>query len=599
MSFLVGVDVGGFSVKVSCIEKKRGKNILVDFFSFRTPYTQKFSLDGKEFVNQLVSFLPARVWERAYVGVNIYFSPVSVLTLDLPKMKKKELNIAVITEAKRRIIPPPEPDTLFEYAISGEIKKDEATHYKILVVRTERNFIDEILHVFEVLEETYPVFISPLCFTLAEFFSPYLSKEKDTAVIDMGFDSIDISILQRGKLSFYRNIKFGLKDITSHFSEVLGLEIEEIERIIKEKGVPQIDVDFSDRVKIAEEIMRQKYGVSKKQEEVNILELRMLWQTEMERIIQEIRRTFVYYRKQEERNVETLIFLGGGSKIKGLIEFLNTQIGGELKKLDSLVDIEVPPAKKEFREELSVFTPSLSLALGIPLNKREIETINFLPLSLKKREHKLIWQIEIVVIGAIFLVFSFLGWVRLSVVNLTLKNKIKKIDEKLKTIPTLLATLSEFKQRNAIIKEKSEAIGRLLRERVDFPSLLKDIASRVPKKIFLLSLKIEKKAGLRVLDTSGEQEIGEEAQNDNSNFSSSSSYSVYVLKIEGGVFSDYEEFIEVVESFKEELERSGYFKRIIINFPPLKKISPVIRKNNFQLTQEEFRRFDLEAEIVR
>jgi len=599
MSFLVGVDVGGFSVKVSCIEKKRGKNILVDFFSFRTPYTQKFSLDGKEFVNQLVSFLPARVWERAYVGVNIYFSPVSVLTLDLPKMKKKELNIAVITEAKRRIIPPPEPDTLFEYAISGEIKKDEATHYKILVVRTERNFIDEILHVFEVLEETYPVFISPLCFTLAEFFSPYLSKEKDTAVIDMGFDSIDISILQRGKLSFYRNIKFGLKDITSHFSEVLGLEIEEIERIIKEKGVPQIDVDFSDRVKIAEEIMRQKYGVSKKQEEVNILELRMLWQTEMERIIQEIRRTFVYYRRQEERNVETLIFLGGGSKIKGLIEFLNTQIGGELKKLDSLVDIEVPPAKKEFREELSVFTPSLSLALGIPLNKREIETINFLPLSLKKREHKLIWQIEIVVIGAIFLVFSFLGWVRLSVVNLTLKNKIKKIDEKLKTIPTLLATLSEFKQRNAIIKEKSEAIGRLLRERVDFPSLLKDIASRVPKKIFLLSLKIEKKAGLRVLDTSGEQEIGEEAQNDNSNFSSSSSYSVYVLKIEGGVFSDYEEFIEVVESFKEELERSGYFKRIIINFPPLKKISPVIRKNNFQLTQEEFRRFDLEAEIVR
>jgi len=599
MSFLVGVDVGGFSVKVSCIEKKRGKNILVDFFSFRTPYTQKFSLDGKEFVNQLVSFLPARVWERAYVGVNIYFSPVSVLTLDLPKMKKKELNIAVITEAKRRIIPPPEPDTLFEYAISGEIKKDEATHYKILVVRTERNFIDEILHVFEVLEETYPVFISPLCFTLAEFFSPYLSKEKDTAVIDMGFDSIDISILQRGKLSFYRNIKFGLKDITSHFSEVLGLEIEEIERIIKEKGVPQIDVDFSDRVKIAEEIMRQKYGVSKKQEEVNILELRMLWQTEMERIIQEIRRTFVYYRKQEERNVETLIFLGGGSKIKGLIEFLNTQIGGELKKLDSLVDIEVPPAKKEFREELSVFTPSLSLALGIPLNKREIETINFLPLSLKKREHKLIWQIEIVVIGAIFLVFSFLGWVRLSVVNLTLKNKIKKIDEKLKTIPTLLATLSEFKQRNAIIKEKSEAIGRLLRERVDFPSLLKDIASRVPKKIFLLSLKIEKKAGLRVLDTSGEQEIGEEAQNDNSNFSSSSSYFVYVLKIEGGVFSDYEEFIEVVESFKEELERSGYFKRIIINFPPLKKISPVIRKNNFQLTQEEFRRFDLEAEIVR
>ena len=599
MSFLVGVDVGGFSVKVSCIEKKRGKNILVDFFSFRTPYTQKFSLDGKEFVNQLVSFLPARVWERAYVGVNIYFSPVSVLTLDLPKMKKKELNIAVITEAKRRIIPPPEPDTLFEYAISGEIKKDEATHYKILVVRTERNFIDEILHVFEVLEETYPVFISPLCFTLAEFFSPYLSKEKDTAVIDMGFDSIDISILQRGKLSFYRNIKFGLKDITSHFSEVLGLEIEEIERIIKEKGVPQIDVDFSDRVKIAEEIMRQKYGVSKKQEEVNILELRMLWQTEMERIIQEIRRTFVYYRRQEERNVETLIFLGGGSKIKGLIEFLNTQIGGELKKLDSLVDIEVPPAKKEFREELSVFTPSLSLALGIPLNKREIETINFLPLSLKKREHKLIWQIEIVVIGAIFLVFSFLGWVRLSVVNLTLKNKIKKIDEKLKTIPTLLATLSEFKQRNAIIKEKSEAIGRLLRERVDFPSLLKDIASRVPKKIFLLSLKIEKKAGLRVLDTSGEQEIGEEAQNDNSNFSSSSSYFVYVLKIEGGVFSDYEEFIEVVESFKEELERSGYFKRIIINFPPLKKISPVIRKNNFQLTQEEFRRFDLEAEIVR
>jgi len=598
MPFLVGIDVGRFSVKVSCIEKKRGKNILVDFFSFRTPYTQKFSLDEKEFINQLVSFLPARMWERAYVGVNIYFSPVSVLTLDLPKMKKKELNMAVITEAKRRIIPPPDVNTLFEYAISEEVKKDHATRYRILVVRTEKNFIDEILHVFEMLGETLPVFISPLCFTLAEFFSPHLSKEKDTAVIDMGFDSIDISILQRGKLSFYRNIKFGLKDITSHFSEVLGLEIKEVEKIIKEKGVPQVDVDLSDRVKIAEEIMRQKYGSLEKQEEVNILELRMLWQTEMERIIQEIRRTFVYYRRQEERNVETLIFLGGGSKIKGLIEFLNTQIGGEFKNLDSLVDIEIPPAKEEFRKELSVFVPSLSLAIGIPLEKREIETINFLPLSLKRRERRLIWQIEVVVIGAIFLVFSFLGWVRLSVENLTLKNKIKKIDEKLKTIPALLATLNEFKQRGAIIKEKSETVERLLRKRVDFPSLLKEIALRVPQKIFLLSLKIEKKVSFNVLNTSGgEWENSEEVRNGNNNFSSSPP--VYMLKIEGGIFSDYEEFIEMVERFKEELERSGYFKGITVKFPPLKKISPIIRKRDFRLTQKEFRRFNLEAEIVR
>lgn len=609
MANLVGIDVGSYTTKVVLIERKRIKNVLVKFFSFKTPYTQNFSLDHKEFINQLTSFLPPRKWEKVYVGINTCFSPISVLTLDLPKMRRRELNIAVINEARRKVIPPPEPDTLFEYAILEEATVNKSMRYKILVVRTERNFIDEIMRIFDMFPEASPVFISPLCFTFSSFFSfrsPFINK--DIALIDIGFTSMDISIFQRGKLSFYRNIKFGLKDIISHFSDVLGLKFEEVETLVREKGIPQIDIDLSDRVKIAEEIMRQKYEASKAGEEkVNILELRMLWQTEMERIIQEIRRTFVYYKKQEKRNVEALIFSGGASQVKGLVDFLDTQIGGEIIPLDSLVkeNIEV---RDDFEKEIPTFASSISVALSIPLAKKEVATINFLPTGLKKREYKLIWQIEVMVVGAIFLVFSFLGWIKLSVENITLRNKLAEIESKLKNMPLLLATLEEFKKRDSLIERRNKVIDYLSKERKDFVCFLEILPNLVPKEIFLISLKISKvepqssksQESISGLDSNLQQNFSTIPQD--FSFSPESAHKIqrdkYTIKIEGASFCDYKTLIKLAQEFKKHLEESGYFKNVHLKLPPLEKVSPVIEKKKIVLTEVRFRKFSLEAEII-
>ena len=608
MANLVGIDVGSYITKVVLIERRRTKKALVKFFSFKTPYTSNFSLDHKEFINQLTSFLPPRKWERVYVGINTCFSPITVLTLDLPKMRKRELNIAVINEARRKVIPPPELDTIFEYAILEEEIVERKARYKILVIRTERNFIDEIMRIFDIFPEASPVFISPLCFTFSNLFLAHLPFiNKDIASIDIGFTSMDISIFQKGKLSFYRNIKFGLKDIISHFSESLGLKFEETEALIKKEGIPQIDIDLSDRVKIAEEIMRQKYEISQKvsEERVNILELRMLWQTEIERIVQEIRRTFVYYKQQEKRNVEGLIFLGGASQIKGLVSFLDTQIGGEILPLDLLIkeNIEVD---SEFEKEIPTFASSVSIALSIPLAKKEEATINFLPVSLKKREYRLIRQIEAIVIGAILLVFSFLGWMKLSVENIALKNKLEKIEKKLKGTPLLLTTLENFKEKESLIKRRSKVIEYLLKERRDFAHFLEILPGLVPKEIFLLSLKIEKVES----QTLNSQEISQldnnlqqNPQDTSQDFPSSESIyekqkSKYILKIEGATFSDYETLIKITREFKKRMEESGYFEHIHLKLPFLEKISPVIEKEKIVLTEIKFRKFSLEAEII-
>ncbi len=610
MANLVGIDVGSYTTKVVLIERKRAKNILVKSFSFKTPYTSNFSLDYKEFINQLTSFLSPQKWEQAYVGINTCFSPISVLTLDLPRMRRRELNIAVINEARRKIIPPPGADTIFEYAILKEEVIKKNIRYKILVVRTERNFIDEIMRIFDVFPEALPVFISPLCFTFSNLFSsnsPFISK--DIALIDMGFTSVNISIFQEGKLSFYRNIKFGLKDVISHFSENLGLKFEEAEVLMREKGIPQVDIDLSDRVKIAEEIMRQKYEASQGEsgEEVNVLELRMLWQTEIERVVQEIRRTFVYYKRQEKRNVEGLIFLGGASQVKGLVDFLDTQIGGEIIPLDSLVkeNIEI---RSDFEKEIPTFAPSISIALSILLAKKEETTINFLPVGLKKREYKLIWQIETVVIGAILLVFSFLGWVKLSVENIALRNKLGKIEKKLKNIPSLLTALENFKRRESLIERKSKVVDYLLKERKDFVPFLEILPDLVPREIFLLSLKIERVEA----QTSNFQETFPQVDNNlpqnpqdiSQDFPPPSKpvyekqKSKYIIKIEGATFSDYRTSIRIFREFKKHMEESGYFKNIYLKLPPLEKVSPIIEKKKIVLTEVKFRKFSLEAEIV-
>ncbi len=591
---LIGIDIGTSSVKVVELEKK---NRLSNLFFFPTPYLKERygKIDKEIFLKQITSKISPSTLKKSLVGVNIPSFLVSVMTIELPKMSRKELEVSVKVEAKRKMVPPPGPKSIFQYTPLRTFSKGKTSFCEVAIVKGESEFVENILDIFDTLG-VYPSIISPSCYTLIYSF-PHSSDvhQKNTIFVDIGYEYTKFTILEKGSLYIYRSVKFGLKDITSKISSSLNVEFHNAEELIMKEGVPEVDVDLNDRVKVAEEIMRQKYEASlagKSQEEVNLLELRVLWQTEIEKITQEIRRTLVYYSEQRRERIEDIFFLGGGAGIKGLASCLSQNLGGRCEIFAPLKDMEMlDKFQLSYIERISpLFTNAASIALSIPTLRRKKEVVNFLPREIKERE--IIVKKELTAITSVLISFCvvFLLWLNIAINNKVLRKNLANLKMEKKRIAAPVKTLEELKKRKKVIDERALKVKELMGERLDIYSILEKISLITPQKIFLTQLSIfpKKEIGTQIRRRGRSSKKRKEKE-----------LKRYILKIRGGCFSTYQEAIDLAGLFKEKLEKESVFTNVKFTPPKLEKVA--LKREGSEkiiLTEPKLRFFSLEAEIV-
>lgn len=607
MARVIGIDLGSRFVKVVLIEQK-GKPQLVKAALFSTPYSKDApqKIDAEEFFNRIVSNIPLSVLRGAALAINIPSSSVTTIVVQLPKMSKKELEVACVAEARRRMVPTPGPTSVFQHIILGEVIVNKIPRYEILVIKTEKSCIDDIAHVFNAFAGINPSLISPTCYTATNLFPKNSDVHKfDTAFIDIGYDSIDVAISRKGNLYFYRNIKLGLRDIISHMSSSLGVAPDKTEEIIKDKGIPEIEIDLmKDKVKVAEEIMRQKYEVSIKgeaQQEINLLELRMLWDNEIERIVQEIRRTLIYYREQSKgTRVENIFFLGGGAPIKGLVSTLAKGVGGTCNVISSFgnIDIALEKDAELITETGALFAPAVSLALTITLAKKNENVIDFLPPAIKQQERRFQQQVGMIIFSVVIFSLSFLSWLKVFVDNKIIEQSIERLGFSLKRAERSLETMNQIKNQQKIVNERLNKISVILDERIDATSFLKEIAISVPDEVYLESVALgedieEDSTAGGTSDKQTPPVFPESAGQ------SGSDKGIIKLKIEAACFADYEKTVDLAQNFRDSLGKSGYFKNIEADPLSAGTITPVIGGiEGVTLTRPMLRQFTLRAEIA-
>lgn len=586
MKTFIGIDIGKRFTKVvqSFVQKK--KICISKFFLFETPY-EKDKIAPKEFFEKITSNIPKEVLKKAQIGISIPSPSTNLTIIELPKMSPKELKSAVVLEAKRKIIPSPGPESTFEYAVLREIKKQENVYYEILVLKTERVYIEEVLNLFKFSNGLLPSLITPLCSVVPLF----LLYEKDlnsdsTAFINIGYDSLDIIITKDRKLNFYRNVKFGLKDIIQKISKNLNLTFQEAEELVKKEGVPTIDINLEDRIEVAEQIMRQRYEAflkEDKRKKINLLELKMLWQTEIERIVQEIRRSLIYYKELTKgERVRNLFFFGGGLGIKGLFKMLTKKIGGRSKILRPFEYFEVSYASTFSEEIMPLFAGAVAVNLGLLVDREKLKVVNFLPPELKKREVIAARKLILIVIFIFILFFICLNYVNLLVNNYRLKSMIKNLNVEIKDIKKVVKMVDEFKEKKRLIFERSEKIKGLMKKKFDLSVILKEIARFTPPEVLIDTLYIG--SNYNLTESSASLDVPE----------------MYKLRIEAQILSSYEDAIEIIKKFKLNLERSPYFANVKVDFPKLKKFSfNNLNTKNLPSTLVKIRKFNIRADIVK
>ena len=621
MATYIGIDIGNCYTKVVELECKPAP-VLVNHIIFQTPSLSLIQIDAKIFWQEITKHIPLERIRAAHIATSLPSNAVSAITLLLPRLTKNELNIAAHTEAKRKMIPASTPEHVFESSIIGTRIVAKIPRFEVLVVRSERRFIQQILELFQAIN-TAPELISCGGYALFTLLSAEAidKKDVDSAFVDISYNSINASILREGRLSFFRSTSFGIQDIIQDISKQLDLPENIVAAAIKEKGVPEVNLDLKDRVAVAEEIMRQKYEAGIKAEEtgikqeINLLELRMLWQAHIERIIHELRRSFAFYKEQSDgRRVEYIYFLGGSCQIRNLINLLIKHIGGQWEIVLPFKGIGTGALKEnEFAQDTSsspIFTSAASLALTMHLAKaKRVESINFLPLELKRKrevafKHLILLIIKIAFAGTLTLL-SILTFTN----NRLIKAAIKKTEIELSKIKDVSDTLKELNAHENKIKQELAQIEELIPKRPNFLYPLNALSKALPKEILLTTVSIHKvvsgASGPAPLPVEADMPPDETAVSGEIAAQTTSSTVVtgenYRIEIKAELFSDYEKAASIIEAFRNNLQISSYFSNINIAPLKLEKISPQLSgvlDQGITLTQAITRAFALTADII-
>lgn len=620
MSTLIGIDIGSRYTKVTEFEP-RLRPCLINAFLFDTPILaaeeegNSVLIDPERFQNQISRVIPLKRLKVAKIGINLPSDSINIMLSLLPKMSKRELDTAAIAEARRKMIPVSQPSSVFEYLILGERIVAKIPRYEISVVRADKKDIENRIRFFK---DVALSLISPACYAILNVLGKDFWLQEDVAFVDLGYQSISVSIAREGKLFLYHNIMFGFKDIVFDISRQLGITDQKAEQIIRQKGVPDVAFDLRNRVAIAEEIMRQKYKVSSEkgalaEEEVNLLGLRMHWQSAIERIIQGLRRSFVYYKEQSEgRRVEHIFFFGGGSRFTGLISALSKEIGGQCRILNPFSDMEVSLKSSQFEDivqESPVFAAAAGLALGALSKKKGI--INFLPLELKAKE-VVAFRYTILMLIILFLIFSLLiGWLNTLFTWRSGRISLDREESKLNRITMLMGDYQNITERKRKLDENIKLLNEISRQSSQFRLILYDISRLLSPDVVLTQIVIR---GRGV--SFGKQEMpGAERQKEGiSPFEEGSVLSEhkerrmeipegeegeYILEIKGQIMADYERALQAAEYFRKGLLSCSYIKEVEVKLPELEKISPrrVEGEEGVSLTQVKKRQFSFTAKL--
>ena len=585
MASIIGIDIGSSLVKLVEIEAKP-KLRLINTVLFPTPK------DIKSIWDEINKHLSLKKLGASIVGVSLPNSAVSVISLLLPRMNKSDLVQAAITEAKRRIIPLSNPNHIFEYSLSARTVVSGIPKTGVLVIRTDKDYIRNLLNLLREAGIT-PAFITPGSCSVPNIIPKnLLAKDEDALFVDIGAASLSMHICKEGRLAVTRDITYGINDIIQDLSQQLNLSRQIIENAVREHGVPQASLDIKDKVAAAEEVMRQKYaaGNSSLEAGVNLLELRILWQTHIDRIVQELRRSFIYYKEQSGgRKIEYIYFLGGGSRIKNLVDTVSGSIGGRC----GIIPSPFAGASSE-----PVFANALSLALSIASAEYKYTLINFLPPELKKEKTAGLRRFGLFAAGAGLMAVFAIASLNMFISSRLLGTSFKETEFELNRLKNTADRLKMLERQESGVKNLAAQIETILKSKQDFSLILKELNRLTPESVLFARVSISKggQGGDSVSETkmmpgygqglSGQQKVSSPAGG-------------YTAEIKAQVFADYENALKIIGEFKKNLASSRYFSGLESAPLELERISSGEDNpgGESRLTREKIRDFTVTFEV--
>ena len=338
---MVGVDIGSSSVKAVELQGKGGNFQLLSLGYESLPADSV--VDGQIMELNAVSSAIGSIFNehkikstKVVAGVNGH--SVIVKNIVLPQMSNDELQESFAWHAEEHI-PFDISDVNLDYHVTGSTP--DAIH--VLLAACKRDKVANLKQTIQ-LAGKQPVVIDVDAFALQNCYELNYDPQAGhiAALLNIGASTTNINILNGARSVFTRDATFGGNQYTSLLQKELGLTFDQAERV--KRGLPLPD------------------GVEPR-------EIEPILDTVSDILALEIQKTMDFYRatvEEGESAVQQILVSGGGSKLKGLVEFLSKRFEVPVEVFDPFrkIRIDTRGFDPEYMREI---VPEMAIAVGLAL----------------------------------------------------------------------------------------------------------------------------------------------------------------------------------------------------------------------------------------
>ncbi len=356
MSLNVGLDIGTTAVRAALVETRKGKPSLKRFGQVALP---PGTVVGGEVVDETVmKEALSQLWKTAKlpkkrVVVGLANQRVIVRRIDLPYMDEDELLESLAFQAQEYIPIPVEEATLDFVPLEEFTTPNGEAMMSILAVAAQKTMTQDLLRIIgSVGAKVMAVDLQAFALVRAAF-GPDPDPDGDAvALVDIGGNVTQVTIVKGGMVRFLRILPMGGDDFSNVLATDLGVSTEQAEQLKRRVGVA-IDGD----------------GSSDDPEDTDAA-ARAILTRQANQLIDEVRGSIDYYSSQaNDEEVTRLAIAGNGARLPHLANRLGRTLALRIEPVKMLdgEDLDISKRVGLSETELQTAQPVLPVAVGLGL----------------------------------------------------------------------------------------------------------------------------------------------------------------------------------------------------------------------------------------
>jgi type IV pilus assembly protein PilM len=417
------------------------------------------------FVNSVHSFVKENNIKHKNAVIRPSLSSLFIKRLQLSAVPDKELAEAIKWQVKEDV-PYDLSKSVFDYSVIKRTTKEDGS--KIIDVICMSAKEEEVRRWVLLLKRVglNCLSVGLLPFSYEKLIQRYIKEAKDkiSCVLHVDNDSCYVFIYRENKLDFYRELPVSINKLRESLRGTLvsnlgkiELSPHEIDDVLFRVGIPGDNFIYKDKI--------------------NATQILGMLRPVLERLVMEVKRSFIYYHSQfQAEKVESILIAGDIILIPNIENFLSKELALNIEKfsLEGKVDI----ASDIAADSLPIITGYLGLALGYK------QQAGLLPYEFRAEKIETVEKTSIRwVTFIVFLLF---------VISLLLaKTSIKSYEKSLDNKKIHLNVISELTETKSKLDNFNDFATNLKTSEYPLAGMLKKLSNITSRELFIVNFSVD------------------------------------------------------------------------------------------------------------